>query len=1416
MAGLTLEQLQSMGAVPKTTPAIKPVSVPVQGTNVPTTKPSLGGGLTLEQLQKMGAKPKPVQSLRDQRIAAGLPVGAGERAEPTLGGSIVRDIASIPIKTAMSVARPFYDPLGKKGGAVVKSKYFGDLTDYGTQIENKADVLAEKYKKGEISLGRAALGGAGAGAQAALDVAQLLPIDAIGVAGAKTIAGTVPKIAENVIARTAGKTIIPTLKTATKEAVIRGGATAGAYDATAQLASGEKYNPGQTAAAVAMGTAFDVGASKVLPEIFHGVKNTVGRLNPKNAQERLVNKAEQEIFDIQNNYAKTRKKMDYSKDAMVANRRRVAASGVLTDTVDDTGTVRTTQPGGAADKYREMVIDGNESIVRDSLAKEGRSVNPAVLARELKAEVERNGMIKGKAKLQALRDIDAEIAGYARDNAGNIPLTEIHDAKIATTKIIKDFATPAEYKTYQKSLASGLKKTVEKYSSADIQNINKELSKYYEDLSLIESLDGKKVRGGKLGKYFSQIAGNIVGGTLGSVGGPVGSAAGAIAGGEVGSAIRGATMRKTFGKIPLSAPERSAVLEAAKMDLSKPRLELPAPSAVEPKPMGTFTTGQGTIQLPENLAKANAEEMAIRQAQANLPPTGVPPAYSAYPEKYVPEQNLPTIDAGPTPRPLKANLPTVKEPPSVYSPQPDPVKAFVNEPYVAPEKLPTIQMGPKAKAPKANIPTIQMEKAPLPKVAVPEKPKPTLSLKKKTITKPTIEFNPKTGVVTDPKKAIEAAKEFVKKNGAQNGMYAFGGITVDDNGDISYDPKQAAGFMAAGMIGQTKAAQEMFRGFADVSLKTLERMAGRSRVSKQFILDSLKQQDVVKAEKDIMENILKDFGPEVSVKEFANKVKTELLPLNVRKSRELSDRFGSGILAEGDDYVSGEFSAGYQGTSLPKEIRGKIGSYREKIYQSPIKTSAGEKHFGSNKIIGGEDNYFAHTRIEDMADGKTRRVVEIQSDLMQKGNLEKEIIGDTVEINGNTYLVESIEPNNKILVKNPITNKTRVVDKKLVNLYDRGIDKLKPYENDWYKRIIPEEVKAAAQDGKKRVLFPTGETAMKVEGLGSEAKFSHMVNGKPEYVTKNDLKIGKIISDENPGGDYDWVITEVLENGKFKAIQKNHIDDIADDMDIKAEDVISDMINDPELVAEIPSETFDISGKIDTLNPIYRFYDGDVKKYLKRFDAKEIVDENGVSWVEVPITEDMKDMPVGAFGYISPADRPKANIPKATPKTIVPKKTSYTLEKDIKVYRGEGKGIGNSTFVRGKYFADSKKFASTFGNVTEHTIPKGSKVFDFDAIKSDPHQKVIPLNIINDDRKLTTYLVDKGYDVSKNTNSRGVEYVILKEHPQDALVRIAKRFKDKGEFLKYLAGEGYQENKELLSKTQFGDSDYAWRESRGK
>lgn len=62
------------------------------------------------------------------------------------------------------------------------------------------------------------------------------------------------------------------------------------------------------------------------------------------------------------------------------------------------------------------------------------------------------------------------------------------------------------------------------------------------------------------------------------------------------------------------------------------------------------------------------------------------------------------------------------------------------------------------------------------------------------------------------------------------------------------------------------------------------------------------------------------------------------------------------------------------------------------------------------------------------------------------------------------------------------------------------------------------------------------------------------------------------------------------------------------------------------------AETFDISGKVDTNNPIYKFYEKDVQKYLNKFGGKKVVDDKGVSWIEVPITKEQGKMPVEAFG----------------------------------------------------------------------------------------------------------------------------------------------------------------------------------------
>tara|TARA_R110000868_G_scaffold320544_1_gene581440 strand:+ start:84 stop:269 length:186 start_codon:yes stop_codon:yes gene_type:complete len=60
--------------------------------------------------------------------------------------------------------------------------------------------------------------------------------------------------------------------------------------------------------------------------------------------------------------------------------------------------------------------------------------------------------------------------------------------------------------------------------------------------------------------------------------------------------------------------------------------------------------------------------------------------------------------------------------------------------------------------------------------------------------------------------------------------------------------------------------------------------------------------------------------------------------------------------------------------------------------------------------------------------------------------------------------------------------------------------------------------------------------------------------------------------------------------------------------------------------------------------------------------------------------------------------------------------------------------------VKGQYFADSKEFASQFGNVTESVIPKGSKVFDLDSVKHG--DGIIPQEIVVDQSALTKYLID--------------------------------------------------------------------------
>jgi hypothetical protein len=403
-----------------------------------------------------------------------------------------------------------------------------------------------------------------------------------------------------------------------------------------------------------------------------------------------------------------------------------------------------------------------------------------------------------------------------------------------------------------------------------------------------------------------------------------------------------------------------------------------------------------------------------------------------------------------------------------------------------------------------------------------------------------------------------------------------------------------------------------FEGFSDLSTKTLEKLKGRDVVSKEFIENLTNQPDLKQNERELIREILKSEGDKVNVAVFADKVKAEILPLKVNSS-------GRG--------------GNYENIALPDNLRGEVKNYKENIYESPVKTKAGDVHFPGehardyfpdewdskaeydayyndfmeNNVDRGTDNYFGHTRIEDMADNETRRVIEVQSDLYQKGNLERE---------AGPYLKDNIKTMSG-------------VDKKKAQ--ERA--KLLQYSNPTaHFRMAREEIRNASKDGKKYAQFPTGDTAMEIEGLkGSNnhwrEPFGFDTPG-PKITTKQ-LEVGKEIVNGMAGTE--WIITKVEGDGKFRAVAKKEFDKVGYlGKELSREEKLK-KFNLSENIGL--TEQFNISGKVDENNPIYKFYEKDLGKYLKsKFNASLIKDKNGVQWYQVDVKPEWKSMPVEAFG----------------------------------------------------------------------------------------------------------------------------------------------------------------------------------------
>lgn len=387
--------------------------------------------------------------------------------------------------------------------------------------------------------------------------------------------------------------------------------------------------------------------------------------------EEVIAGREKALFEIEQKYAGMRKNALYSKDGGASSRKRIADTDVLVGAVDENGLIRTRTPGGAYDQYKAQYVEPGESVVMDLLEKEARSIDLAVVERNLIKAV-KDSKLAGKDHLKALNDVKKEIEGYRlkANKDGRIDLAELHRQKIGTTAQI-NWNTPPVKSAYRKAVAKGLKRTIEKESRYNIREANEELGKYYEDLDFLESLDGKIVNRGRMGKYFAQIAGNIAGGVAGGMsGGMAGSAIGTIVGGELASRIQGIMLSRSLGGAAGKGASRSAILEKAVAESRAPRLALPAPkpgalrSEIKAsKPINLAKETDSTRQLKEDQNPKIQTTAKGYQSRGRVEIKGIDEEGNIQiVDKgnvvVIPADELPVIEMGPGPK-VKSDLPTI-------------------------------------------------------------------------------------------------------------------------------------------------------------------------------------------------------------------------------------------------------------------------------------------------------------------------------------------------------------------------------------------------------------------------------------------------------------------------------------------------------------------------------------------------------------------------------------------------------------------------------------------------------------------------------------------------------------------------------------------------------------------------------------
>lgn len=255
-------------------------------------------------------------------------------------------------------------------------------------------------------------------------------------------------------------------------------------------------------------------------------------MNPK--QTKVVDKYIREIDKIESGYKSMKKIQDNPK--RIQAKKNLAKSGLLNGSINSDGKIDVRQKGGALEQFNQFISPFEDNVTK-IVKNEGVDITKDQALKKLTQNIESSN-ISGKDRIIALNNIKKEVAGLRLNKNGKIDLSEIQKTKIYKGENINYFDPVV--KKYDKTVVRSLKELIEEYSeNPHIKKINADLSELYDVKNLIVALDGKIVKGGRLGKYFSKIVGAVAGGSVGGL-------PGGILGSEISAKIYGKNLSSKF------------------------------------------------------------------------------------------------------------------------------------------------------------------------------------------------------------------------------------------------------------------------------------------------------------------------------------------------------------------------------------------------------------------------------------------------------------------------------------------------------------------------------------------------------------------------------------------------------------------------------------------------------------------------------------------------------------------------------------------------------------------------------------------------------------------------------------------------------------------------------------------------------